>query len=479
MSQANLVELLLELHRTRRSGVVRFERGSAKKQLVLEHGNLSFAESNVPEEHLAHVLIGLGFISRADLKKVTALMKAGSRADEAAARAAGLNDEQLASGIGDQAIMILASLFSWQGCEPRLFTTEVLPQRRCRLDLPLPQALVDAARRAAAARSLPPSCKLGSEVIHADSNLGARSLLPLNAAEAYAYVQILKEPAPAASLAQRLPPGDCKPEELIQRLLLLGLLKPHSGMAASAHAMRESRISEQVQEMLRRFEVANYYEVLAVPSDAQETEIKSAYHEMARLYHPDRFASSGNSELRAQVEQLFTYITAAYATLGDAGARASYDEQRLKKESLVESTLQGRATVDADREKMADALYRAGRAALKNGDFDKAVSRLRECVWLRADVARFQHWLAVAQSEIPSLRKEAEQHFLKAIELDSANADSYVQLGKLYLTVNLPIKAEAQFLEALRWDPENQEAARLQEECFRMAGESRGNGAMG
>jgi curved DNA-binding protein CbpA len=461
LSRADLVELLLELHRTRRSGIVRFERGKAKKQLVLEQGNLSFAESNAPDEHLAHVLIRLGFLSRADLKKVAALMKGGLRADEAAARAAGLNDEQLASGLGDQAVMILASLFSWQGCEPRVFSAEVLPQRRCRLDLPLPRALVDAARRAAGAQSPSPCCVPGPEALHADSNLGARSLLPLNAAEAYAYAQILKEPAPASSLARTLPPGDCKPEELIRRLLLLGLLRGHSGAASSARATEESRIGEQVREMLQRFEVANHYEVLAVPSDAQEIEIKSAYYEMARRYHPDRFASSRDSELRAQVEQLFTYITAAYAALGDAGARASYDEQRLKKESLVESTLQGRAVVDADREKMADALYRSGRAALKNGDFNKAVSRLRECVWLRADVARFQHWLAVAQSEIPALRKEAEQHFLKAIALDTVNADSYVRLGKLYLKVNLPIKAEAQFLEALRWDPENREASRL------------------
>ena len=465
MAQPNLVDLLLELHRTRQSCVVRFERGPAKKQLVLEQGGLCYAESNVPEEHLAHFLIKLGSLSRTDLKKVAELMKAGMSSDEAAVRAAGLTGEQLAAGVGDQAVTILASLLSWQGCEPRLFSTQSLPQRRYRLDLPLPQALVDAARRAVAARSLPASCALGSEVIYADADPGARGLLPLNGAEAYVYVHVLKEPAPASTLAQLLPPGGCKPEDLLQCLLLLGLLKLQCGSAPSADAKKEQQVSGQVQEMLHRFEVGNYYEILSVPSSAQESQIKSAYYEMARLYHPDRFAASRNAELRAHVEQLFTYITAAYATLGDAGARAAYDDQRLKKESLVESTLQGRAMVDADREKMAHALFRAGQAAFKSGDFTKAVSRLRECVWLRADVARFQHWLAVAQSEIPSLRKEAEHHFLKAIELDSMNSESYLQLGQLYLKVHLPNKAEVQLKEALRWDPDNKEILRLLQEC--------------
>lgn len=470
MAQANLVELLLELHRTQCSCVVRFERGALKKQLILEQGCLCYGDSNVPEEHLAHVLIRLGFLKRTDLKKITELMKSGLSSEEAAVRAAGLTDEQLAAGIGDQAATILASLFAWQGCEPRLYGTERLPHRRCRLGIPLPQALVEAARCAVAARWLPASCATGSDLLQGETHLGARSLLPLNAAESYAYIQMLKEPSSASALAGLLPPCDCKQEELIQRLFLLGLVKFQSAAAPSAKAIKEQEISERVQEMLHGFEVANYYEILSVPTDARQSEIKSAYYELARRYHPDRFAASRDAGLHTQVEQLFTYITAAYGTLGDAALRAAYDEQRLKKESLVEATLQGRGVADADREKMAAAMFRAGLAACKCGDFQKAASRLRECVWLRPDSARFQHWLAVAQSEIPSLRKEAEQHFLKAIELDAMNPDSYLQLARLYLKVHLPIKAEGQLREALRWDPENQEASRLLQECGQSEG---------
>ena len=110
---------------------------------------------------------------------------------------------------------------------------------------------------------------------------------------------------------------------------------------------------------------------------------------------------------------------------------------------------------------MAETLYRAGRAALTTGEFEKAAVQLRECVWLRPDVARFHHLLGVAQSEIALQRKEAEQHLLKAIALDSMRPDSHIELGKLYIKVSLPKRAEAQFCEALRIDPSNSEALRL------------------
>ncbi|MBZ5494850.1 MAG: DnaJ domain-containing protein [Acidobacteriia bacterium] len=464
MFHLKLVETLLELHRTQRSCVVRLERGTTKKQLVFSRGALIFAESNLAQEHLAQVLMKLNLLPRKDLHKVSSLMRSGKSCDEAVVLTTGLDDKRLAEGVHEQAVMILASLFAWSACDLRLFDGDGLIRRRCRLALPVPQALVEAARRSVKDRSVPPSCQLGSGLINTDPAAGARASFPLNGAEAYAYAQV-EGATPISHLLPMLPPGEAKPEELLQRLLLLGLLRLEAAMperSSSAGGAQQEQLSEQVDELLRRFEVANLYEILSLPSDAREADIKTAYHEMARLYHPDRFESKEySSDFRTRVEKLFTYITGAYTTLSDTVARANYDETRMKKESQVEATLQGRAAVDSDKEKMAETLFRAGRTSLKNREFEKAVSQLRECVWLRPDTARYHHLLGVAQVEIAALRKEAEQHLLKAIELEHMNPDTYLQLGKLYLKVNLPKRAEAQFLEVLHWDPENSEALNM------------------
>ena len=62
----------------------------------------------------------------------------------------------------------------------------------------------------------------------------------------------------------------------------------------------------------------DYYEVLGVPRNASEDEIKSAFRKLAFQYHPDR-----NKELGA--EEKFKEINEAYQILSDPGKRASYD----------------------------------------------------------------------------------------------------------------------------------------------------------
>ncbi len=461
LTHLKLVETLLELHRTRRSCVVRVAHGATKKQLVLSQGALAYAESNLPQEHLAHVLIKLDLLTRKDLQSVSTWMGKGKSSDEAVVLAAGLDEKSLAEGVRAHAEMILASLFAWSEYELRLFDGEGLILRRYQLALRLPEVLVAAARRAAKDRCIPSSCRVTGRIC-ANPAAGALTELPLSSEEAYAYAQV-NGPTPMAHLVAMLPAGDGKPEEIIQRLLILGLLKPESAACEQAASTNlQDQLSNQVDELLQHFEVANLYEILSVPPDADAEKVKTAYHELARLYHPDRFEAKGYSpDFRARVERLFTYITGAYTTLSDRAARARYDETRLQKESQVEATLHGRAAVDSDKEKIAETLFRAGLASFRKKEFEKAVQHLRECVWLRPDSPRYHHYLGVAQSEIAALRKEAEQHLLKAIELEHMNADTYLQLGKLYLKVNLPKRAEAQFHEALRWDSESAEAAKL------------------
>lgn len=63
----------------------------------------------------------------------------------------------------------------------------------------------------------------------------------------------------------------------------------------------------------------DYYEVLGVPRDASEAEIKRAFRELARRYHPDVNADDSAAEGR------FKEINEAYATLSDDRTRGRYD----------------------------------------------------------------------------------------------------------------------------------------------------------
>ncbi|HXE58485.1 MAG TPA: molecular chaperone DnaJ [Gemmatimonadales bacterium] len=62
----------------------------------------------------------------------------------------------------------------------------------------------------------------------------------------------------------------------------------------------------------------DYYQLLGVPRDASEADIKKAYRKLAMEYHPDRNREPG-------AEEKFKEITEAYEVLRDPQKRAAYD----------------------------------------------------------------------------------------------------------------------------------------------------------
>src|SRR2546421_2572184 len=63
----------------------------------------------------------------------------------------------------------------------------------------------------------------------------------------------------------------------------------------------------------------DYYEVLGVGREAGDQEIKGAYRELAKRYHPDR-----NPDDPA-AEEKFKEASEAYSILSDSQKRAAYD----------------------------------------------------------------------------------------------------------------------------------------------------------
>jgi DnaJ-class molecular chaperone len=66
--------------------------------------------------------------------------------------------------------------------------------------------------------------------------------------------------------------------------------------------------------------VKDYYQILGVPGDATEDDIKNAFRKLAFKYHPDK--NPGNEK---QAEEKFKEINEAYSILSDAGKRRQYD----------------------------------------------------------------------------------------------------------------------------------------------------------
>src|SRR5262245_26982033 len=63
----------------------------------------------------------------------------------------------------------------------------------------------------------------------------------------------------------------------------------------------------------------DYYEVLGIPRNASEADVKKAYRKLARQYHPDRNPGDKTAEAK------FKEVQEAYSILGDKQKRTQYD----------------------------------------------------------------------------------------------------------------------------------------------------------
>ena len=125
--------------------------------------------------------------------------------------------------------------------------------------------------------------------------------------------------------------------------------------------------------------MASAYEILGIPKNASESEIRRAYREMARRWHPDRFPEGPE---RMWAEQKMTSINIAYSEAMEAcgsgvepGAAGPEDEQFADARRLLEM-----GQVSAARHALvrisvrnAEWNYLFGATLLRQGEYETAV----------------------------------------------------------------------------------------------------------
>ena len=70
--------------------------------------------------------------------------------------------------------------------------------------------------------------------------------------------------------------------------------------------------------------MANYYETLGVDKSATKDQLKTAYRNLAKKYHPDMYSTASEEE-KKKAEEKFKDINHAYEVLSDDDKRAAYD----------------------------------------------------------------------------------------------------------------------------------------------------------
>lgn len=100
------------------------------------------------------------------------------------------------------------------------------------------------------------------------------------------------------------------------------LLRPPARSAPPAALSPELLASVEIKSAA--LDELDYFQLLEVAANADQRQIRDAYHRFSRDLHPDRFRHFPDADLRARADRLFKRITEAYYVLRDDGRRAQY-----------------------------------------------------------------------------------------------------------------------------------------------------------
>jgi tetratricopeptide (TPR) repeat protein len=475
---------LRDIHFNQRTGQLSYQRGDVQKALIFQDGGLIFARTNVPEERLGEILHKVGKISTEIMTSIPHLVQPDKMLGEVLVQKKIISQKDLYDGLMAQMNAITLSLFAH-------FDAELVFRPRERFldyDFEFKMSVPLLIERGIREMEFHPLLKSFFEdkvaVLKGKSNIHMLTedekdfLTQINgktAAEAYIVsqvdspdelwktlylfycldlidVRLAERPKRKEPRKEETPKVEPKVEVKAEAKVgtkVESPPKPDEGRdekrkeaAAEAQEAVPADMRAKIDEALElknRIPELDYYQVLGVTRQATEADIKKAYFQLARKFHPDLFGRGVTQEIKAQIEELFDYITKSYRVL----------TSKEQKPAFVPKSTAVMRDDDRDKSKNAEIRFRQGKTLMSQGRFEEAAMYLEQAVRFNDTKGDYYLLLAMAESKVDALSKKAEHNFQRAIELEPWNAEGHVGLGRLYKKEGLVKRAKKEFERAL------------------------------
>lgn len=194
----------------------------------------------------------------------------------------------------------------------------------------------------------------------------------------------------------------------------------------------------------------SYYQVLGIQEDASSADIKKAFLNLTRQFHPDKHHSSDAEELAEKLNTIFASITEAYSTLSHPGKRQEYDQERAKTANRIASS-------DLSKEERAELLCVEGQEKLQMNEFEEAQRLFSQAIYLDEKNPVCHYCLGRVHTSMKQY-SEAARALQNAIKLNPGDAHYHIALGYAFIEIGLLKRAQGSFQRALRILPDNVKA---------------------
>lgn len=230
-----------------------------------------------------------------------------------------------------------------------------------------------------------------------------------------------------------------------------------------------------VDELHYMADLISCYRVLGVRQGANLVELKQAYRDQVKVWHPDAFHEDSRLQRRAQ-EQLkriniaYRQILAAYDAAPNQQTISFEDEKGASVHSNARPAGSARflkacfiaagviilffASWFTMKDGFAELFYNVGIAFSDSARHGESIYALRFACFIKPDNARFSIALGKAYQEKRQY-KDAEKAYARAVDVEPGNQEAFRWLAILYMDQNRYDDALKTFASALELDPTN------------------------
>ena len=459
--------LFQDIRTEKGTGTAIFSRDTEVKKVYFKDGDILYASSNQDEDRLGEFLLRKEKITQEQLDHVAGVVaRTGKKFGAVLFETGILTSHDLVAQVKLQIKEIILTLFGWRDGQYQfehgsLAVTEIIPLHISTGDLIIEG--VSNLDWKVVRKSLPPM----TEILRPASDpslLFQNAHLEQNEREVFSLIDGSKSMEDLCGLSGI---GDFNTLKAIYVLLALRIVEKgeiktevdkkfvnevvRDKKSAPAPALSPAETKAMIQLAYDGLPGKNHYEKLGVARNASVQEIKKAYFQHAKLYHPDRHFDPEMNDMKEKLEVLFSSIHEAYETLSEQSERDQYDGML--------ANVERKAAAAAAREEKpsttdnAEVWYREGKKRYKAQNFWGAEEAFRWAMRIEPGNADYNFHLGLALSRIPRRGHEAEEYFLKATQLDAANTEYLLELGNFYMKNGLKLKALSVYHKALKYDP--------------------------
>ncbi len=433
------------------------------KEIYFSDGNITFAKTSLIQERLGEILFKIGKINARQFASINTLIS--NTTDR-------IGKILVSQDIISQRDLFLALLYQIRTIALSIFN---LAEGQWNFTADFPQLPKDSRFSIELPAILSEGIKLAQNTDYFQNQFLGKVVMArpipdamrpyLNAQEIYHHHQLSQ--IPHTPVDQWIDHHGSKSETVVKQLALFFMLDLIELQDNQAFQL-QSKLAEQVlqlHETLAR-SISTHYQILGVDPKVDFNTIKTAYFELAKRFHPDRFTGLPDPEIRDKANHIFSLINQAYDALSNDDKRREYDaalNRSSSKTGKVEDNLFERAGI----------LYKKAVALYKGNKFWEAAHMLEEAVRIKKDNAEYHLLLGMCQMMIPNLRHAAQTNLARASELAPYNPEAPYGLGCLFMSENMHNRAENFFRKAISIDPQHKRSLKKLEEIQQISGKKK------